>query len=934
MGRFAVPILVLVAVASLFAVSLSSQQCPLPPSPFQREANMFFSEQEMDLGDVVAQHLEGDFSVIKDEELNRYLRAIGERLLRALPPDGLRYQFFLFDEPVANAWGLPGGRIYVSRKMVAFAHSEDELAGILAHEIGHIYTHQQAIDFTRWFNESLHVTQVAGRDDIFNRYHQLLESRKKGGHTESRHEREQLVADQMALYAVARAGYNVRAFVDFWDRLAETKGKTGGFWSDFFGNTSPESKRLREMLKTTAAMPPACVEQNPPTSQDAFLKWQSDVIALNRAAIKEELQGVLLKRALEPPLQGELSHLRFSPDGKYLLAQDDGGITILSREPLTVLFHVEAEEALRAQFTSDSQSLIFHTSGLRVESWSLAQRKRSWARELVISKRCLQTELSPDAKYLACYRGDFAMTVVDVATGASIFEKKDFLLPDFLALFYYLLGRLGTEGDHTIKWLNMGFSPDGRYLLAGGREAALIYDLSRRAQADLPGSIRHRLRLGFAFLGPDQIAVVGGEHGEKSAVLRFPTGETLATLTLGRQELEGATDSRYLLLRPIKEHPVGVFDWAQNKLLMGNRRPPLDVYDGIAVSEARDGTVAFSSMSADAVKTLASVQLPIPPLAGLRLTQPSDDLNLLALSFSSRGAVFDLQNGKRLFTVRGFRGAYFGDDGVIYADFPKYQETARTVARMKIKDANVDAGPQLAEDFHATQSGGYFLVRKPKKEKNTREDMTLEVQDVRSGSALWSRALPGEMPSLYPNALADALVLLWPANSGAAKDAARQSPELNRRFDSIRKKEDAYYLEVVELHSGKPLGRLLVDTKDAFDLRAVAAAGDFVALNDSQNRVLVYSLKSGEQTGKVFGRTAQLSAKGMLSVSSEGAEVTLYDAATMQKRCEYVFPAHPAYLQFSKDGNHMFALLKNQTVYVLDLKSAANVVSVTQSGAR
>src|SRR5262249_44137635 len=194
-----------------------------------------------------------------------------------------------------------GGRIYISRKMVAFARNEDELAGILAHEIGHIYTHQQAIDYTRWFKERLRVTQVGGRDDIFSRYHQLLESRDKGELGAKREAREQLVADQLAVYAAARAGYNMRAIAEFWDRFTETKGNTGGFWSDFFRTTTADSKRLREMLKTSAAMPAACVEKQPAVSQEAFNKWQSEVIAYSAPAAREQLQGVLLKRALEPP---------------------------------------------------------------------------------------------------------------------------------------------------------------------------------------------------------------------------------------------------------------------------------------------------------------------------------------------------------------------------------------------------------------------------------------------------------------------------------------------------------------------------------------------------------------------------------------------------------------------------------------------------------
>jgi hypothetical protein len=69
-------------------------------------------------------------------------------------------------------------------------------------------------------------------------------------------------------------------------------------------------------------------------------------------------------------------------------------------------------------------------------------------------------------------------------------------------------------------------------------------------------------------------------------------------------------------------------------------------------------------------------------------------------------------------------------------------------------------------------------------------------------------------------------------------------------------------------------------------------------------------------------------------VAGEGGEVSLYDAATMQKRGEYVFPVHPAYLQFNKDGSRMVALLKNQTVYVLDVKTALGPPVATQTSAR
>src|SRR5262245_29140885 len=118
-------------------VTINAQQPCRPPTPqVSREPNIFTEEQEADLGDAVAEQIQRDFRVFDDEEIAGHLRRIGERIVRHLPPTKLRFQFFLVDMSEANAFVLPGGRIYVPRKMVAFTQSEDELAAVIAHEIG------------------------------------------------------------------------------------------------------------------------------------------------------------------------------------------------------------------------------------------------------------------------------------------------------------------------------------------------------------------------------------------------------------------------------------------------------------------------------------------------------------------------------------------------------------------------------------------------------------------------------------------------------------------------------------------------------------------------------------------------------------------------------------------------------------------------------
>ncbi len=66
-----------------------------------------------------------------------YVRQIGDRLIGRLPPTGLKFQFYIVDIPSANAFNTPGRYVFLSRKLIAFAKTEDELAGVMAHELGH-----------------------------------------------------------------------------------------------------------------------------------------------------------------------------------------------------------------------------------------------------------------------------------------------------------------------------------------------------------------------------------------------------------------------------------------------------------------------------------------------------------------------------------------------------------------------------------------------------------------------------------------------------------------------------------------------------------------------------------------------------------------------------------------------------------------------------
>ena len=73
-----------------------------------------------------------------DPELLAYIDSVGRRVIAEGKRDEVDYRFQILDMPVPNALALPDGQIFVSRGLLLLVNSEDELAGVLAHEIAHV----------------------------------------------------------------------------------------------------------------------------------------------------------------------------------------------------------------------------------------------------------------------------------------------------------------------------------------------------------------------------------------------------------------------------------------------------------------------------------------------------------------------------------------------------------------------------------------------------------------------------------------------------------------------------------------------------------------------------------------------------------------------------------------------------------------------------
>lgn len=201
------------------ALLVLASGCALTPATGERNFTAFMTlEDERRIRDQEHPKILARFGgAYSDPKLTAYLTELGTTLAATSEMPELDFRFTILNTPVVNAFALPGGYIYVSRGLLALADSEAELAGVLAHEIGHVTARHAARRYSR------HVLASFGAE--------LLDLVSIGGMAEAAraeadayiqgYTREQeFEADRLGLRYLRAAGYDAQAVPRFLSKLA------------------------------------------------------------------------------------------------------------------------------------------------------------------------------------------------------------------------------------------------------------------------------------------------------------------------------------------------------------------------------------------------------------------------------------------------------------------------------------------------------------------------------------------------------------------------------------------------------------------------------------------------------------------------------------------------------------------------------------------
>jgi predicted Zn-dependent protease len=119
-------------------LAVAAAGCAVNPVSGRSEVAVLSADKERELGAEEAEKVEASMGLVANPALVAYVQAVGGSVAKQSPRQDVSYTFQIVNQPEPNAFALPNGNIYVSRGLLALANSEDELAGVLAHEVVHV----------------------------------------------------------------------------------------------------------------------------------------------------------------------------------------------------------------------------------------------------------------------------------------------------------------------------------------------------------------------------------------------------------------------------------------------------------------------------------------------------------------------------------------------------------------------------------------------------------------------------------------------------------------------------------------------------------------------------------------------------------------------------------------------------------------------------
>lgn len=221
---------------------------------------------ENQLGRAIMRQIRASGQLVEDPQITEYVNEIGHRIAAQANIDGLHeFSFFVIDDPAINAFALPGGFIGVHTGLLEATRNEDELAGVLAHEVAHVTQRHIARAIHANKRQSIISTAImlgailAGAAGAGSDVMQGGIAAAQGAAAQSQinfTRSNEYEADRIGINALASAGFDPQGMGSFFEVISRGASPSSAQLPEFLRTHPVSSARIAEARGRARSFPP------------------------------------------------------------------------------------------------------------------------------------------------------------------------------------------------------------------------------------------------------------------------------------------------------------------------------------------------------------------------------------------------------------------------------------------------------------------------------------------------------------------------------------------------------------------------------------------------------------------------------------------------------------------------------------------------------
>ncbi len=219
-------------------------------------------DQERYLGRSVSARLLTRYRLLNNPQMHKYVNMVGTTVGMVSDRPDLTYHFGILDTDEVNAFAAPGGYIFITRGMIQRMDDEEQLAGILAHEVGHASAKHslKTIKSDLWKRVAVITAQETARHqgvnpELLGLFNQATDKIVGALVTVGYSQPMEFEADRLGQLYSARAGYDPNALRRYIDQMAERERKNEGALSARLSTHPSFAARLNSLPASSGSAP-------------------------------------------------------------------------------------------------------------------------------------------------------------------------------------------------------------------------------------------------------------------------------------------------------------------------------------------------------------------------------------------------------------------------------------------------------------------------------------------------------------------------------------------------------------------------------------------------------------------------------------------------------------------------------------------------------